>query len=123
MVLDLSVRKFEDGYYVMTDRWQKKSNVRVDMELLKNLSAYCGEYLIHAVDVEGKNSGIENQLVEMLSGFCELPVTYAGGIHSYEDLDLMRKLGQDRIHITVGSALDLFGGELEFQKICELCKP
>ncbi len=123
VVLDLSVRKFEDGYYVMTDRWQKKSNVRVDLELLKKLSAYCGEYLIHAVDVEGKNSGIENQLVEMLSGFYELPVTYAGGIHSYEDLELMRKLGQDRIHITVGSALDLFGGELEFQKICELCKP
>lgn len=122
VVLDLSVRKYEDGYYVMTDRWQKKSHVKVDLELLKKLSVYCGEYLIHAVDVEGKNSGIEKQLVEMLSGFYELPVTYAGGIHSYEDLELMKKLGQNRIHITVGSALDLFGGELEFQKICQLCK-
>lgn len=122
VVLDLSVRRFEDGYYVMTDRWQKRSNVRVDLELLKKLSAYCDEYLVHAVDVEGKNSGIEQQLVKMLSEFCEIPVTYAGGIHSYEDLDLMRRIGQDRIHVTVGSALDLFGGELEFQKLCELCK-
>ena len=119
VVLDLSVRKFEDGYYVMTDRWQKKSNVRVNPELLNRLSIYCGEYLIHAVDVEGKNSGIEKQLVEMLSGYCELPITYAGGIHSYEDLELMKKLGQDRIHITVGSALDLFGGKLKFDKIVE----
>lgn len=123
VVLDLSVRKFNNSYYVMTDRWQKKSNVRVDKEILNKLSAYCDEYLIHAVDVEGKNSGIEKQLVEMLSDFCELPVTYAGGIHSYEDLDLMKRLGQGRIHITIGSALDLFGGKLEFQKICELCKP
>lgn len=123
VVLDLSVRKFPDGYYVMTDRWQRKSNVRVDEALLVELSAYCGEYLVHAVDVEGKNGGIESQLVELLSGFCGLPVTYAGGIHSYKDLELMKRLGQGRIHITVGSALDLFGGKLEFQKICELCKP
>lgn len=122
VVLDLSVRRFSDGYYVMTDRWQKKSNVRVNLELLKKLSSYCDEYLIHAVDVEGKNSGIERPLVEMLSAFGELPVTYAGGIHSYEDVELMKKLGKNRIHITVGSALDLFGGELGFQKLCELCK-
>lgn len=122
IVLDLSARKFEDGYYVMTDRWQKKSAVRVDVPLMEKLSAFCGEYLVHAVDVEGKNSGIEKELVTMLSGYKELPVTYAGGIHSYEDLEMLRSLGEGRIHATVGSALDLFGGKLEFLKICEMCK-
>lgn len=122
IVLDLSARKFEDAYYVMTDRWQKKSNVKVDLKLLDRLSSYCDEYLIHAVDVEGKNSGIEERLVEMLSAYEGLPVTYAGGIHSYADLKLLAKLGQNKIHATIGSSLDLFGGSLSFEKICTLLK-
>lgn len=121
IVLDLSAGKYEDGYYVMTDRWQKKSAEKVDIKLLETLSAYCGEYLIHAVDVEGKNSGIERELVAMLSDYEGLPVTYAGGVHSYEDLELLKELGKNRIHVTIGSALDLFGGKLEFEKICRLC--
>lgn len=121
IVLDLSARKYEDGYYVMTDRWQKKSGEKVDLHLLETLCAYCDEYLIHAVDVEGKNSGIEKELVQMLSVYDGLPVTYAGGVHSYEDLELLRTLGKNRIHVTIGSALDLFGGKLEFEKICRLC--
>lgn len=121
VVLDLSAGKYEDGYYIMTDRWQKKSAEKVDLHLLERLSAYCGEYLIHAVDVEGKNSGIETELVKMLSAYEGLPVTYAGGVHSYEDLQLLKTLGKNRIHVTIGSALDLFGGSLEFEKICRLC--
>ncbi|MGN0131521.1 MAG: phosphoribosylformimino-5-aminoimidazole carboxamide ribotide isomerase [Lachnospiraceae bacterium] len=121
IVLDLSARKYEDGYYVMTDRWQKKSAEKVDLDLLESLSVYCDEYLIHAVDVEGKNSGIETELVEMLSSYDGLPVTYAGGVHSYEDLEMLRSLGKNRINVTIGSALDLFGGELEFERICDLC--
>ncbi len=122
IVLDLSARNYADGYYVMTDRWQKKSNVKVDLELLEKLSPYCDEFLIHAVDVEGKNKGIEQQLVALLAEYEGNTVTYAGGIHSYEDLELLAKSGKNRIHATVGSALDLFGGPLEFTKICELCK-
>lgn len=121
VVLDLSAGKYGDGYYVMTDRWQKKSAEKVDLKLLEALSAYCGEYLIHAVDVEGKNSGIERELVTMLSDYKGLPVTYAGGVHSYEDLELLKTLGKNRIHVTIGSALDLFGGSLEFEKICRFC--
>jgi phosphoribosylformimino-5-aminoimidazole carboxamide ribotide isomerase len=122
IVLDLSARKYEDGYYVMTDRWQKKSNVTVDLQLLNNLSGYCDEYLVHAVDVEGKNSGIEEELAEMLSQYLGCPITYAGGIHDYQDLEILRKIGKSRIHATIGSSLDLFGGPMSFQKICELCK-
>ncbi len=121
IVLDFSARKYADGYFIMTDRWQKKSDVTVDLKLLKELETYCDEYLIHAVDVEGRNSGIERELVELLAAYDGLPVTYAGGVHSYEDLELLKKLGKNRIHVTIGSALDLFGGKLEFEKICRLC--
>lgn len=122
VVLDLSAKKFEDGYYVMTDRWQKKSDAKIDKALLDMLSSYCDEYLIHAVDVEGKNSGIEEPLVEMLSSFTDMPVTYAGGVHSYEDLGRLFRLGKNKIHVTIGSALDLFGGQLKFEEICSYCK-
>lgn len=121
IVLDLSARKYEDGYYVMTDRWQTKSNVKIDFKLLEKLSAYCDEYLIHAVDVEGKNSGIEEELVTLLAAYEGCPITYAGGVHNDEDLDKLRTLGGGRIHVTIGSALDLFGGQLSFQKVCEMC--
>ena len=121
IVLDLSARKYEDGYYVMTDRWQKKSQQKVDITLLKHLSQYCDEFLIHAVDVEGKNNGIEQDLVKLLAAYTGCPITYAGGVHSYDDIGLLRQLGKEKIHMTIGSALDLFGGTLSFEKVCELC--
>lgn len=121
IVLDLSARKYEDGYYVMTDRWQKKSWQKVDITLLEKLSAYCDEFLIHAVDVEGKNNGIEQDLVKLLASYTGCPITYAGGVHSYEDIGLLRQLGKEKIHMTIGSALDLFGGTLSFEKVCEVC--
>jgi phosphoribosylformimino-5-aminoimidazole carboxamide ribotide isomerase len=122
IVLDLSARRYEDAYYVMTDRWQKKSNVAVNLELLDTLSAYCDEYLIHAVDVEGRNNGVEERLAAMLAQYTGCPVTYAGGIHNYQDLEILREIGKSRIHATIGSSLDLFGGPMSFQKVCELCK-
>lgn len=117
LVLDLSCKKTADGYKVVTDRWQKMSDVTVDIKLLEELSEYCDEYLIHAVDVEGKNSGIETDLVKMLADYEGRPVTYAGGVHSYEDINLLKTLGKDRINMTIGSALDLFGGTLSFEKV------
>lgn len=117
LVLDLSCKKTADGYKVVTDRWQKMSDVTVDIKLLGELSEYCDEYLIHAVDVEGKNSGIETDLVKMLADYEGRPVTYAGGVHSYEDINLLKTLGKDRINMTIGSALDLFGGSLSFEKV------
>lgn len=122
LVLDLSCRKKGDDYYIVTDRWQKFTNVRVTKEVLLELSKYCDEYLIHAVDVEGKAKGIETGLVEILSMEDRIPVTYAGGVGSYEDLFTLKKLGKNQIDVTIGSALDLFGGALEFQKVLAICK-
>ncbi len=120
LVLDLSCRKTPDGYKVVTDRWQKITEEVVNKELMERLSEYCDEFLIHAVDVEGKNSGIETELVKILAGFDKKTITYAGGIHSYGDIDILRKYGNNRINMTVGSALDLFGGSLSFEKICKM---
>lgn len=120
IVLDLSCRKKEGKYYIVTDRWQKFTNVEVTHEVLCELSAYCSEFLIHAVDVEGKQQGIDTQLIAYLGKWDGIPITYAGGIHTYEDIETVRNLGQGKIHVTVGSALDLFGGSLEFDKLVQL---
>lgn len=122
IVLDLSCRKKENKYYIVTDRWQKFTNVEITHEVLYELSAYCSEFLIHAVDVEGKQQGIDTQLISYLGKWDGLPITYAGGIHTYEDIETVGKLGQGKIHVTVGSALDLFGGSLEFDKLVQLMR-
>ncbi|MBE5871036.1 MAG: phosphoribosylformimino-5-aminoimidazole carboxamide ribotide isomerase [Lachnospiraceae bacterium] len=122
VVLDLSCRKYEEGYVVMTDRWQKKTDTILDRNLLEELACYCDEFLIHAVDVEGKAQGIEKELVGLLGTFDKCPVTYAGGVHSMEDLEALRKLGNDRVNVTIGSALDLFGGTMGFEKVVSLCR-
>ncbi|MBQ2823900.1 MAG: phosphoribosylformimino-5-aminoimidazole carboxamide ribotide isomerase [Oscillospiraceae bacterium] len=117
LVLDLSCRKKEDGYYIVTDRWQKFTDVKLNEDTLDMFSSYCDEFLIHAVDVEGKARGIEKGLAEMLGGWGKITLTYAGGIGSYADLDILNELGRGKINFTVGSALDIFGGTLDFEKI------
>ncbi len=120
IVLDLSCRKKEGKYYIVTDRWQNFTDVEVCYETFNELSKYCSEFLIHAVDVEGKQQGIDKELISYLGKWDGLPITYAGGIHTYEDINTIARLGNGKIHITVGSALDLFGGKLEFEKIVEI---
>lgn len=117
IVLDLSCRKKEDGYYVVTDRWQKFTDMKLTDEVLAELSDYCDEFLIHGVDVEGKRSGMEEELVRMLGQRVKIPVTYAGGIRSQEDIKRLEKLGGGKVDFTVGSALDLFGGELPYREV------
>ena len=114
LVLDLSCRRKEGDYYVVTDRWQKFTEVKVTRQLLEELGGYCDEFLVHAVDVEGKASGIEIELVKLLAVHRGNPVTYAGGVGTMADLELLRKWGQGRVDVTVGSALDLFGGNLPY---------
>ena len=122
LVLDLSCRKSADGaYYIVTDRWQKFTRVQVTEETLNRLAEYCDEYLIHAVDVEGKSAGIEAELVQVLGESSPIPATYAGGVHAMEDLELIRKLGGGSVHVTIGSALDLFGGYLKFEDVVKKC--
>ena len=121
LVLDLSCRMRDGKYYIVTDRWQKFTDEVVDERILDLLMDYCDEYLIHAVDVEGKNQGIESGLVKTLGSWGkDMPITYAGGVHSYEDIVRLKELGGGRIHVTVGSALDLFGGALKFDEIVEI---
>ena len=122
LVLDLSCRKIEGQYRIVTDRWQKATKEVLTTALLDRLAGYCCEFLIHAVDVEGKASGIEQELATMLGQWGMLPITYAGGVHSYEDLYLLKRLGQEHLHVTIGSALDLFGGSLQWEKVLEICK-
>ena len=117
LVLDLSCRKTSVGYRVVTDRWQKVTEETVDESLMNRLSQYCDEFLIHAVDVEGKAEGIEEDLVEILGNWNKIPITYAGGVHTFDDLRKLRELGHDKIHVTIGSALDLFGGTMKFEDV------
>ena len=120
LVLDLSCRKKEGQYYIVTDRWQKYTDVVLNQESLEYFAKFCSEFLVHAVDVEGKAAGIEHQIASMLGDWGKIPGTYAGGIHSYEDLETLKKLGKDKVDFTIGSALDLFGGKLEFKKVLKV---
>jgi phosphoribosylformimino-5-aminoimidazole carboxamide ribotide isomerase len=121
LVLDLSCRKRDGRYYVVTDRWQKYTDVVLSKETLDHLSSYCDEFLIHAVDVEGKASGIEEELVAMIGDWNQIPVTYAGGVRSERDLALLKELGHGQLDVTIGSALDLFGGDMKFERVLEYC--
>ena len=120
LVLDLSCRKKDDRYYIVTDRWQKFTNVPVTLETMEELGDHCDEFLVHAVDVEGKANGIETELADLLSAYEKRPVTYAGGVGSMEDIELLRKYGKGRLDVTVGSALDLFGGSIPFEVLKNL---
>ncbi len=119
LVLDLSCRKKEEKYYIVTDRWQQFTKVILEEKSLELFSRYAEEFLIHAVDVEGKASGIEEGVVSLLGEWGKLPMTYAGGIRSMEDLQKLEALGKGQIDFTVGSALNLFGGQLEFAELVQ----
>ena len=122
LVLDLSCRKKEDAYYVVTDRWQKFTDVKLTENILSELADYCDEFLVHAVDVEGKAGGIEEDIAALLGNWDGIPVTYAGGVSSFEDLRKLKELGKNKVDVTIGSALDLFGGKMPFSKVLEEIK-
>lgn len=110
LVLDLSCRWRDDGYYVVTDRWQKFTSLQVSGPTLSRLAGFCDEFLVHAVDVEGKCMGVDDKLIRLLAEHAVISTTYAGGVASMADLELIRDAGQGRLDATVGSALDIFGG-------------
>ncbi len=97
-------------YFVVTDRWQKFTELSLRAETLQTLAGYCAEFLIHAVDVEGLCRGIDAELVAKLAEWTPIPTTYAGGAKSLADLEEVTRLGRGRIDLTIGSALDIFGG-------------
>ena len=120
LVLDVSCKKIGENYLVVTDRWQNITEEIVDIALLERLYAYCDEFLIHAVDVEGKANGIEKELVALLGEWDKCPITYAGGVHSYEDLNYIKEVGKNHLNVTIGSALDLFGGSMKWEEVLSI---
>lgn len=110
LVLDLSCRMRDGEYFVVTDRWQKFTTLNLNSDTIRQLADFCDEFLVHAVDVEGLCRGIDVELVEKLAAWTPIPTTYAGGARSLEDLDTVTRIGQNRIDLTIGSALDIFGG-------------
>ena len=121
LVLDLSCRRTDEGYRIATDRWQMLTDTTVNEETLQMLSSYADEYLIHAVDVEGRRQGIDRELAELLGDWADgtFPVTYAGGVGSFRDLELLSEAGRDRLDVTIGSALDIFGGDMKLREVLE----
>ncbi|HMC27186.1 MAG TPA: phosphoribosylformimino-5-aminoimidazole carboxamide ribotide isomerase [Verrucomicrobiae bacterium] len=110
LVLDLSCRKRGEEYFVVTDRWQKFTELALGPEAFKKLAPWCDEFLVHAVDVEGLCEGIDLSLVEKLAQWSPRTCTYAGGARSLADLEAVTHAGKGRVHLTIGSALDIFGG-------------
>ncbi|NTV61941.1 MAG: phosphoribosylformimino-5-aminoimidazole carboxamide ribotide isomerase [Oscillochloris sp.] len=117
LVLDLSCRHYDNDYWIVTDRWQRFTNVPLTSATLTTLAAYCAEFLVHGVDVEGKRLGVELPLVELLGAASPLPVTYAGGVKSLADLDLVKQYGSGRVDLSIGSALDIFGGTIAYRDV------
>lgn len=117
VVLDVSCRKKDGKYYIVTDRWQKFTKVQLGEEILYWMKEYCDEFLVHGVDVEGKSAGIEEGLVEMLAGVQGIPITYAGGISSLDELERFRRVSGGRLDFTIGSALDLYGGDIPYDEV------
>ncbi len=111
LVLDLSCRKrHETDYFVVTNRWQKFTELAISAATLQTLAGSCAEFLVHAVDVEGLCRGVDRELVEKLGQWTPIPTTYAGGANSLSDLEDVTRLGRGKVDLTIGSALDLFGG-------------
>ena len=110
LILDLSCRKTAQGWNIATNRWQTVTSTVINAETLQQLSEHCAEFLIHAADVEGLQNGIDQKLVSLLGQHTKIPVTYAGGARSIEDLALVERLSNGHVDLTIGSALDIFGG-------------
>ncbi len=110
LVLDLSCRRRRRKYFVVTDRWQKWTDVTISPDTLQKFAGSCAEFLIHAVDMEGLCKGIDHDLVKLLGQWTPIPTTYAGGANSMSDLEEVTLLGGGKIDLTIGSALDIFGG-------------
>lgn len=114
LVIDLSCRRSEGEWWVAINRWQTRTDMRIIPETLKLFEPYCSELLIHAADVEGLRAGMDEDLIRFLGGESPLPVTYAGGAKQFQDLELVNNLSQGRVDLTIGSALDLFGGTVSY---------
>ncbi len=117
LVIDLSCKARDDEWLVVTNQWRVFSDFALNPANITFLESYCDEFLVHAVDVEGKQSGIQQELVRSLAEWVSIPTTYAGGARSFEDLDVFHALTDGKLDITIGSALDIFGGKLSYEDV------
>ncbi len=117
LVLDLSCRYREGQFWIVTDRWQNFTDEAVTPATLERLAVFCDEFLVHGVDVEGKMQGIQEDLVSLLGANSPIPVTYAGGASRFSDLDRVKTMGNNRVDLTIGSALDIFGGNISYEAV------
>ena len=117
LVLDLSCRRRDGRYYIVTDRWQTFTDTEVTPDLLEDLSSCCDEFLVHGVDAEGKSAGADEELIRILSSVHTIPVTYAGGISSFTDLDRIRAISGGAVDVTIGSSLSIYGGPLPYEEV------
>lgn len=122
IVVDLSCKKKDDKWFVVTDKWTKFSNFELNAQSIQMIEQYCDELLIHAVDVEGKRNGMQEDLVQDLTKWTTIPTTYAGGVRSMEDLKKFEILTDGKLHVTIGSALSIFGGNLSYEEVVNYCK-
>jgi len=99
IVIDLSCKRNNDGWTVAMNRWQTLTDIEVEPSTLDSLADRCDEFLIHAADVE-----------ELMGKWAKIPMTYAGGVATMDDVLLVDSAGAGNVDVTVGSALDLFGG-------------
>ncbi|MBP1989807.1 phosphoribosylformimino-5-aminoimidazole carboxamide ribotide isomerase [Paenibacillus eucommiae] len=122
LVIDLSCKEKDGKWYVVTNQWKQFSDFEVNQDNIRYLEQYCDEFLVHAVDVEGKQSGIQQSLVSALAEWVSIPTTYAGGARSIADMDQFQKLSGGKLDLTIGSALDIFGGKLSYAEVVKYSK-
>src|SRR5699024_5324563 len=122
LVIDLSCKQKDGKWFVVTDKWTKFTNIEITQKTISELENYCDEFLIHAADVEGKRGCMSENLVCTLAEYVSIPTTYAGGVRSIEDLQLFEELSKGKLHVTIGSALDIFGVNLAYEDVVEYCK-
>ena len=120
LVLDLSCRKQSGDYYAVTNKWEKFTDFKINKDNLGLLATYCDEFLIHSVDLEGKQMGIDEDLLKILSQQTTIPITYAGGIKDVGDIEKIEQVGNSRINFTIGSSLDIFGGKIKYEEIIKI---
>ncbi len=121
LVIDLSCKEREGKWVVVTNQWKTFSDFEVNQNNISQLEGYCDEFLIHAVDVEGKRTGVQETLALQLAEWVRIPTTYAGGVRSIDDLKLFNQLTEGKLDVTIGSALDIFGGELSYSDVVDYC--
>jgi phosphoribosylformimino-5-aminoimidazole carboxamide ribotide isomerase len=119
LVLDLSCRRRDGAYFVVTDRWQKFTALEIGPDSLSELAQSCAEFLVHAADVEGLRLGMDLELIDRLGQWSPIPTTYAGGAGSLRDLEDVSRIGRGKIDLTIGSALDIFGGSVRYADAVE----